>query len=464
MKTKGIVIAGTNSGSGKTTITMGIMAALQRKGKKIAPFKIGPDFIDPGHHERITKSPSRNLDGWMLSKPYNLNCFINADKDADFAIVEGVMGLYDGYDGTTEAGSTAQMSKWLGIPVVLIVNARSMARSVAAIVQGFENFDPEVTFAGVIFNNLGSQRHFDYLKEAVDQAIKMPVLGGIPRNNELSIPERHLGLVTRDDYSLSNKTIDLLADMIETHVDLNALINNLPEIKINHTTMPKPAENNHVRIAVARDNAFCFYYPDNFDWLAHFGAELVFFSPITDKQLPDNIGGIYFGGGYPELFAKELSQNHHLLLDIKEKSNANMPIYGECGGFMYLCQTLQPHEDNNPYTMTGCFPFNTCMSKKLNALGYREINLIQDAVIGKKGMTLRGHEFHYSSVDTPVSENVCTHYQVTGRKNMAAYGDGFQIRNTLGSYIHLHFGSLPEAAQIFVNNCHNYMRSLDATQ
>jgi len=465
MKRKGVVIAGTNSGSGKTTITMGIMAALQRKGIRVAPFKIGPDFIDTGHHERITKRPSRNLDGWMLSKSYNLNCYHHATREANVAIVEGVMGLFDGYDGKSEAGSTAQMAKWLGLPVILIVNAKSMARSAAAIVQGFENFDPDLTFAGVIFNNVGSERHLEYLKEAVDQSIQMPVLGGIPRNNEISIPERHLGLVTSDEFGLSEKKINLLAEVIETHVQLDDLIHQflLSQETENPSFLENPEKIN-VRIAVARDKAFCFYYLDNFDWLKHYGAELVFFSPITDKHLPENIGGIYFGGGYPELFAKELSQNHSLLREIKEKSDTNMPIYGECGGFMYLCQALQPYAEKHSYEMTGCFPFRTCMSKKLIALGYREITLHQDSVIGNKGMSLRGHEFHYSSIENTDSKRICKKYRVTGRKNMPAYSNGFQVNNTLGSYIHLHFGSLPAAAQFFVKKCYHYVRTLYAAK
>jgi len=462
---KGIVIAATQSGSGKTTITLGLMAALQRKGIKVAPFKIGPDFIDPGHHASITKGISRNLDGWMLSESYNLSCFADGVKDADFAIVEGVMGLFDGYDGKTEAGSTAQMAKWLGLPVLLIVNARSMARSVAAIVQGFENFDRDLNFAGVIFNNVGSERHLDYLQEAIQGTVKTPFWGGIPRNIDICMPERHLGLVTRDEFVLPSQTINQLADIIETNIDLETHIQHLPDFNVQSTErLRKVKAENRVRIAVARDKAFCFYYPDNFDWLIHFGAELVFFSPISDQKLPADTGGIYFGGGYPEIFAKQLSYNESLLHAIKEKSTNNMPIYGECGGFMYLCQTLKPYDQEENFIMTNCFPFHTRMTQKLNALGYREIHLTQDTVIGKKGMTARGHEFHYSTLEHPIDEKIQRSYQVEGRKKMAAYQEGYQVNQTLGSYIHLHFGSLPELAENFVNNCFDYIRRSHATQ
>jgi cobyrinic acid a,c-diamide synthase len=462
---KGIVIAATQSGSGKTTITSGMMASLRRKGKKVAPYKIGPDFIDPGHHARITKGISRNLDGWMLSHSYNLRCFGDAAMGADFAIVEGVMGLFDGYDGKSEAGSTAQMAKWLGLPVLLIVNAGSMARSVAAIVQGFENFDPDLNFAGVIFNNVASERHLIYLQEAIENTVKMPCWGGIPRNSDICIPERHLGLVTSDEFSLPQSTIDLMADMIEKHIDLESHIMQLPEIKGQLTQrQSKTRSPKKVRIAVARDKAFCFYYPDNFDWLIHYGAELVFFSPTADQNLPTDIGGIYFGGGYPELFAEQLSRNHSLLHGIKEQSINHMPIYGECGGFMYLCQSIKTYDQKKTFTMADCFPFHTCMSKKLTALGYREVHLEQDTIIGKKGMTARGHEFHYSTLDHPISEQIQKCYQVAERKNVPAFQEGYQMNQTLGSYIHLHFGSRPELAENFVNNCHEFKRRSHAAQ
>ena len=229
---KGIVIAGTKSGCGKTTVSLGLMAALAKRGLKVAPFKVGPDFIDPGHHSRVTGVTCRNLDGWMLPKKFNLDVFIKCSKDADIAVIEGVMGLFDGYDGKSEAGSTAQMAKWLGLPVILLVDAASMARSAAAIVMGFEHFDAELTYAGVIFNNLGSSRHLQYLKEAVQDRVEMPCLGGILRNKEIAIPERHLGLVTQEDHPLTEENIDHLADLIGKSIDLDALLNNLTDIAL----------------------------------------------------------------------------------------------------------------------------------------------------------------------------------------------------------------------------------------
>jgi len=453
---KGIVVAGTKSGCGKTTVSLGLMAALVKRGLKVAPFKVGPDFIDPGHHSRIAGVGCRNLDGWMLSRNFNLDVFAKGMKDADIAVVEGVMGLFDGYDGKSEAGSTAQIAKWLGLPVILLVDAASMARSAAAIVMGFEHFDAELTYAGVIFNHLGSARHLQYLKEAVQDRIEMPCLGGILRNTAIAIPERHLGLVTREDHPLAEENIDRLADLIEKSIDLDLLLNDLADVDLPRQTKERPHNQieKMVRIAVARDNAFCFYYADNLDLLEQQGAELVFFSPMVDQNLPQNIDGLYLGGGYPELFAEKLAENAALRNRVKEKSADGMPIYGECGGFMYLCEELIDL-NNNRYRMSGCFPFATRMYTRLKALGYREITLSRNTVIGNAGLTIRGHEFHYSEL-TNLAQDVATVFSITDRSGMDKTPEGYLINHTLGSYNHLHFGSQPDVARCFVENCLTY--------
>ena len=455
---KGVVVAGTKSGCGKTTIAIGLMAALTRRGHRVAPFKVGPDFIDPGHHSRITGMISRNLDGWMLSKDYNLESFERNAKKSDIAIIEGVMGLYDGYDGKSEAGSTAQMAKWLGLPVVLVVDAKSMARSAAAVILGFERFDPGLSFAGVIFNNLGSNRHQSYLSDSVGENIEIPCLGGLVIDEKIAIPERHLGLVTREDHCPGDETIDLLANVIEERIDLDLLLKNLPEINISDYIGPLSSVVNKktVRIAVAKDNAFCFYYQDNLELLEGQGAELAFFSPISGDDLPPNIDGIYIGGGYPELFGDKLAKNSKLRDRIKEKSDDGMPIYGECGGFMYLCEALLD-QNGNRYPMTGCFPFTTAMFPRLKALGYREITLTRDTIIGNQGLTIRGHEFHYSELNKRAQE-VKNAYRISDRLGLDKPPDGYLVNRTLGSYNHLHFGSQPEAAKHFVENCLTYQR------
>jgi len=432
------------------------MAAFRRRGLKVAPFKIGPDFIDPGHHTMVTGVISRNLDGWMLSKEYNQELFLKYSSDADIAIVEGVMGLFDGYDGKTEAGSTAQMAKWLDLPVLLVVNARSMARSAAALVQGFEGFDSNLKFIGVIFNHLGSPGHLTYLKDALQESCKIPCLGGIARDEAIGIPERHLGLITGDEHPLSVEYLNHLTDIIEASIDLDNIAEEIRGQKsevINITPPLTPYLSNITKptIGIARDKAFCFYYQDNLDMLKDAGAELVFFSPLKDKRLPDNLHGLYFGGGYPELFADILSENRTLIIEIREKSQAGMPIYAECGGFMYLCRGIVDIEGKG-FPMVGCFPFTCTMQDKLSALGYREITLTHKTLLGDTGENIKGHEFHYSEMIDVYSDNVETVYAVADRKRVEKPVQGYQIKRTLGSYIHLHFGSNPKVAENFIKN------------
>jgi len=460
---KGVVIAAAASGSGKTTLSLGLMAALSRRGLVVAPFKVGPDFIDPGHHRRVSGRNSRNLDGWMLSQAFNTDCFRRHATGADIAVVEGVMGLFDGYDGRSEAGSTAQMAKWLGLPVLLVVNARSMARSAAALVQGFENFDRELIFAGVVFNNLGSPRHHEYLSAALEDTVRMPCLGGIPRTADISMPERHLGLVTQEDHPLSADATDRLARLVEEHVDIDRLLDRLPTFELDPpaAVLPLSPIEPPVRIGIARDNAFCFYYEDNLDLLAAGGAELVGFSPIADRELPHDIDGLYLGGGYPELYARQLAENADLRRQILRCSTDGMPVYGECGGFMYLCREVAD-PDGRSYPMAGCLPFKTRMLGRLKALGYREVALARDTLIGPAGLRVRGHEFHYSEIAGD-AHAVGTDYRVLPRSGATATPEGYRVRRTLGSYVHLHFGSNPEAAEHFVNACHTYRQERTAS-
>ncbi|MBU1169428.1 MAG: cobyrinate a,c-diamide synthase [Proteobacteria bacterium] len=457
--TRGIVIAGTNSGCGKTSVSLGLMAYLKRSGYTVAPFKVGPDYIDPGHHNRVTGRFSRNLDGWMLTREYNKALFERATQDADIAVVEGVMGLYDGYDGKSEMGSTAQMAKWLDLPVILVVNAQSMARSGAALVKGFERFDPSLNFAGVIFNKLGSPRHLSYLKEALEGHVAMPCLGGIYRNTAIEMPERHLGLVTDDEKGLSEAHISTLADMVAENIDVDRLLKIMDGDSGKKSRGPKTIESDEkakghaVRIGIARDRAFCFYYQDNLDILQAHGAELVFFSPMMDGHLPENLDGLYLGGGYPELFAKELSANQSLRNEIKAGCNEGLPIYGECGGFMYLCQEIRDFK-HECFSMTGCFPFKAVMLEKLRSLGYREVTLNDQSLIGHKGQVVRGHEFHYSRIEDDHGADKV--YRVSPRTGDFVTEEGYRVNRTLGSYIHLHFGSCPDTGRAFVAACMDY--------
>jgi cobyrinic acid a,c-diamide synthase len=464
------LIAAPSSGSGKTTISLGIMAALRRRGLIVQPFKVGPDFIDPGHHTAICGRVSRNLDGWMLSKEYVIESFQNAchpaplpsrerEKEvADIAVIEGVMGLFDGMNGKSEEGSSAQIAKWTGSPVILVIDARSMARSAAALISGFENFDRELNIAGVIFNRVGSERHKQMLRDAVESHCKARILGFIPRDEGLTMPERHLGLVTAEE-GFSTEFVDRLADVVERNVDVDKLLTlNLPSpcgrglrgggaIDSSPSPCPSPVKgegNTVVKIAVARDQAFSFYYEDNLDILRNLGAELVLFSPLADERLPDGISGLYIGGGYPEVHAERLSSNYSMLCSIRDFVHGGGNVYAECGGFMYLTEGIVDFEGRF-HPMAGIFPTKARMLKKRKALGYVEIEALEDGL-----SKIRGHEFHYSEIDD-MPPSVERAYRVTKANGGEVWAEGYIYRNTLASYVHLHFGSNREWAERFVN-------------
>ncbi len=454
MACKALVIAAPMSGSGKTTVSLALMAALVRRGLAVAPFKIGPDFIDPGHHGLVCGRPSRNLDGWMLSRTYNLECFMANSAGADVAVAEGVMGLFDGADGGSEAGSTAQMAKWLQLPVVLVIDASRMARSAAALVHGFATFDPELNLAGVIFNRVAGPVHRQHLERAMADPGLPPLLGCIPRDTNLAMEERHLGLVTAQDFPLDSDRIAALATTVEKAIDIDKLLGRLPELAIRPQPVAEPGQIPCVRLAVARDQAFCFYYQDNLDLLARAGAEIVFFSPLRDAKLPPDIDGIYLGGGYPELRAAELSSNTGMRRQIRLASLAGMPVYAECGGFMYLGRSLVDLE-GRCHPMCACLPLDFRMHKRLRRLGYRKVTLIAATILGQAGMQIKGHEFHYSQV-MESNEKLLKAYLVEDKLGRNCPAEGYLTGRTLGSYVHLHWGSCPQAASGFVASCLEY--------
>jgi cobyrinic acid a,c-diamide synthase len=445
-------IVGTHSGVGKTTVSLGIMAALRRRGLKVQPFKIGPDFIDPGLHAKVCGVPSYNLDGWMLSQEYNRRSFVRNVQDKDVAVVEGMMGLYDGRSGATEEGSTAEMTKQLGLPVIIIVDAAAMARSAAAMILGYRQFDTKVRLTGVIFNRVAGTGHLQYLKDALKSLSDIICFGGIPTDDKVTIPERHLGLTVAQEGFLDKRFIDRVAGLIEKHVELDRILART-RIKIRLPTQKPPRQQKQlkVKIAVARDRAFCFYYPVNLSLLADAGASIQSFSPIRDRGIPQGVGGIYLGGGYPEVYAKELSRNRPMLAAIKAFIEAGGVVYAECGGFMYLTAALT---DGVPkkYPMVGVFPFETRMLPRLQALGYREVTSTTKA-FGAAGETIRGHEFHYSEI-CPFgdAEKIATAYRIDGQ-NRTNVPEGYRYKNCLASYVHLHFGSNPEFARSLVAAC-----------
>ncbi|HEY6009072.1 MAG TPA: cobyrinate a,c-diamide synthase [Geobacteraceae bacterium] len=472
---KAFVIAAPHSGAGKTTVTLAIMAALAARGMRVAPFKVGPDFIDPGYHRLVTGSASVNLDGWICPEHYVAATFARHVEDADVAVVEGVMGLFDGIGATSDVGSTAQVAALLRLPVVLVVDAKGQARSVAALVQGFARFDPRVEVTGVILNNVASERHGALLREAMAAGCpEVRVLGAIPRDAGLHIPSRHLGLVTAEDNPLSAGFVGHLVAVAERHLDLEGLLafGGAPHPRpLSHgerVASPSPfggetergigRATSSVRIAVARDAAFCFVYDDNLRLLREVGAELVEFSPLADEGLPAETAGIYLPGGYPELFAEALAANGAMREAIRQAVEAGMPVYAECGGFIYLtggvvsvagAQHAAPLQE-----FVGIFPVTTRMLPRRKALGYREVEFTADTVLGRAGTVARGHEFHYSeTAEMPAA--VERLYRV--RRADADLGpEGYRYRNCLASYVHLHFGSNPGLAPAFVTSCRRF--------
>jgi len=450
--TRGFVIAGPASGVGKTTVTLSLMAALRKRGLTVQPFKCGPDFIDGGHHARVCGRASRNVDGWMLSAEANRQIFYRNAADADACVVEGVMGLFDGVDGKSEAGSTAEIAKWLQLPVILVVDASAMARSAAALVRGFESFDPALKVAGVIFNNAGGAAHYQMLSDAVTMSANAVPLGYLPRDERIHIPERYLGLVTAGENLLPDSMLSLLGELAECHIDLDHLLEcatSIPAAADDQTQRTRHESTASIRLGVARDKAFCFYYEDNLDVLREAGAEIVEFSPLEDSVLPSALDALYFGGGYPELFAKQLCKNRPMLASIKRAAEEGLPIYAECGGLMYLAREIVT-KDEASFPMAGVLPITVQMTDRLVNFGYTEVSFTSDCLIGPAGAKARGHSFHCSRIADVGSVEYA--YQARNSMTGREEPDGLRVKNALASYIHLHFLSNPGMADAFLKN------------
>ena len=440
-----LLIAGTHSGCGKTTVTLAVMAALARRGLAVQPFKCGPDFIDPSLHRMVTGRISRNLDVRMCGAAFVRQTFGRHSPRQGCSVVEGVMGLFDGGEG-----SAATLAKTLDLPVILVIDVRSMAESAAAVVHGFAGLDPALRLAGVICNRVGSDKHREMVAGAIEAHCAVPIIGFLPRRDEVAIPSRHLGLHMGEEHPLQGAGLDQLAQLAEEHLDLDLLL----RIAGPRDVDPVPAEEpgaaaaglEPVRLGVARDSAFCFYYEDNLDLLRAAGAELVFFSPLEDRELPSGLQGLYLGGGYPELHARQLSANRGMRDQIRDFARSGRPVYAECGGFMYLCRAIADLEGHE-YPMIGLYPFRTRMQARLRSLGYRQPVVQRDCLLGPAGTVLHGHEFHYSTIEAEHPEVRAVYRLEDGRP------EGYVHENTLAGYVHLHWGRTPEVATRFVNAC-----------
>ena len=457
---RAIIIAGTKSGVGKTTITLGIIGALEEMGLKVQPFKVGPDFIDAGLHGLFTggRAMGQNLDTWMLDVEENRRIFHERSLLADISIIEGVMGLFDGAPPHRDPGSTAHVAKVLGVPVVLVIDCHGMAGSILPLIKGFIEYDRGISIKGVILNRVGSERHARFLQELIQADFpSLEVIGAIPRNTGIEIPSRHLGLHTAEDLSNAEDLVRRLIETIQAHTDMDAIvamaghtreIPGSPSTHMHDTCAARSTNKEDVRIGIAMDQAFSFYYEENLASLERNGARLIFFSPLKDTRLPD-LDAVYLGGGYPELFADALSQNRAMLHALTDRINRGMPCYGECGGMMYLSRGIHL-TDGTFFPMVGALPFSVRMLDGMRSLGYREVEFRSSCILGNAGTKARGHEFHYSEIVDQWANNWQPAYITKNARGEPVGDQGYLDHNILSSYVHLHFCSNSSIARNFV--------------
>jgi cobyrinic acid a,c-diamide synthase len=438
-----LIIAGTTSGVGKTTISLAVMHAFKsKKGLLVQPFKVGPDFIDPSYHKIITGKASRTLDAWLMGKDGIISTVQDATKDVDVAVIEGVMGLFDGISGKSDFASTAYVAKLLNTSVILVVDAAKAARSIAAIISGYLNFDNKLKIMGIILNNVSGPKHARYLIEACKKTIDVPILGIVKRDHELKIDERHLGLVPTDELqpSIKNK-LRKLASKVSEEIYYDKIISLLKLKKSKFTTRSvnksQPKAPKLVKIGVALDNSFNFYYNENLNILRNLGAEITYFSPINDNHIPNDISGLILGGGFPEVMADKLNSNQSMLKSIKKAAQQEMPIYGECGGLMYLTRSITGYKNSKKnFRMVGIIDAKTEMTGRLT-LNYTQADLIIPAFGNIENM--RGHEFHYSILKELPRDSKYAYFMRRGIGIDDGKHDGILTYNCMASYMHLHF-------------------------
>jgi cobyrinic acid a,c-diamide synthase len=461
------MLAGVHSGSGKTTLTLGLVAALKRRGLKVQTFKVGPDYLDPSWLTLASGRPCYNLDGWMCGREYVEALFDRVTQDADIAVIEGVMGLFDGAESAGLSGSSAEIASWLNAPVILTVNAHGMGRSIAPLVSGFSHFASGVRIAGVIANHCGSDTHRTLLADALASSSLPSLVGAVPRMGFPELRSRHLGLITADPTNCTTETLQAFEQAAETYLDVDALLRCAGEGKRTITNLPCSSVcsvgkdySSPLTLAVAKDEAFHFYYPDLLDELKKRGANILFFSPLRDVALPSGVDALYLGGGYPEVYAKELSENVKMLEAIRAFAKADGVIYAECGGLIYVTQSLMTRAGEE-YPLVGLVPSKTRMTDKRIRLGYVEITLKADSLWGKVGTTLRGHEFHYGELISDPTRDAgrawSAVYERRRQNGLPETDEGFQSANgrVLASFVHLHLASHPEALDQFARLCCN---------
>ena len=449
-----IVIAATQSGGGKTTLVTGLLAALRTRGLTVQSFKVGPDYIDLGYHRLASGRTGHNLDTWLVPEARLAEIFARECAGADIAVIEGVMGLYDG--GRRGISSTAAIAKALDAPVLLVIDAKSVGASAAATALGFRIYDARLNLAGVLLNRLGSETHEEMIREAMT-GIDMPVYGVLRRDAALALPERHLGLTPVEENAAA-ETVRAIGERVEAGLDLDSILKLARSAA--PLVLPQSAQQNarsSVRIGVARDEAFSFYYAASLAELEAYGAEIIAFSPLHDEALPE-VDGVLIGGGFPEMFAAQLAENASMRASLCRAAEEGMPIYAECGGYMYLMRSLVDF-DGVEHAMAGIFPARARMTEKLQMVGYVEAEQTVDTVLGSAGLLLHGHEFHFSVEEAERAADLVRPFTFTKLRNGARYAAGCVYKNVLGSYLHLHFAGCQTAAENFVEACRRWGRS-----
>lgn len=436
-----ILIAGTHSGVGKTTVSSVICAGLVARGLRVQAFKVGPDYLDPTHLSRASGREARNLDGFMLSENTLAALFHKAARRCEISIFEGVMGLFDGKLATGDDASSADLACKLEVPLVLVMDVSGTARSAAAMALGFKTFNSDLNFAGVILNRVGSSDHAQLCQQALEQ-IGIRVFGFLLQDATIGVSERHLGLVAANESRVETKALEIAAQTLDL-TGLLEVANDAPTRLEPESELPAESIAKRAVIAVARDAAFNFYYPDALELLEDLGVKLEFFSPLNDSVLP-KAGALFLGGGYPELFAAQLSANTAMLEQVRDFAASDKPVLAECGGLMYLAESLTDL-NNQEFAMCAVLLVKTRMLERPK-LGYREVKTLQDSPIALAGTVIRGHEFHYSSL---IENPTCTAYQYQNHQHETQF-EGFNTGNILASYLHHHFASDVRLAQRFV--------------
>lgn len=444
---KGFVLAGTHSGVGKTTITLALLKALKERGHEVQPCKVGPDFIDPQFHHAVTGTPSYNLDSCLMGEAGVQRQLEQILREDQIVVVEGVMGLYDGMGSRKENGSTAWIARLLKLPVILIIDGAGMSTSAAAMVKGYEMYDPALKVAGVIINRISGEKHYQLIRRAIERDTGIPCLGWMAKDQGLTLKSRHLGLIPATEVEALKETLQKASEAAEKTLEIDRILEQAAILPVPLKTKENLQQKRDFRIGIAKDQAFHFYYPANLDWLKKQGCTLVEVSPMQDKHLPDSLDALYLGGGFPEIFGKELEANTSFRKDLKEKVQQGLPVYAECGGFQYLCQSLTDFQGNT-WEMAGVFPGKAYMTNRLQRFGYGSIETNPEKGFFTESLQISGHEFHRGVVETqePGVLSITKIQDPSEKRDPVSWKCGMTIHHAFGGFPHVFFESNPAYA------------------